>query len=199
MDETIDLPDRPLLVVIGPSGGGKSSVVRALDGRGVIRVHPTWTTRPRRGDEVEGSVEHRFVTEAEFLRRREAGFFLHTVQMFGMPYWYGLPAILHADEGPAVDAVMLRAPLVALLREHHPDLVVYQVEAAPELVATRLAARGYTGAELAARLTDNETERAAGRHIARRRFRNDTTVDALVRRVELAVREDFAPARTGVA
>src|SRR5437016_504890 len=73
--------DPSLLVFIGPSGAGKSSVVRGLADRGVIAVHPTWTTRPRRRDEREGSIEHHFVTESEFLRRRDDGFFLHSVSM----------------------------------------------------------------------------------------------------------------------
>jgi guanylate kinase len=191
--------DRQLLVFIGPSGSGKSSVVRSLADRGAIHVHPTWTTRPRRADEREGSVEHHFVSTREFLDREAAGFFLHTVQMFGMPYWYGLPTDLHGGNGAAVDVVMLRAPLVPLLRSHCPELVVYQIETATRLTATRLAERGYAAEELAARLADNAAERAAGRTIAQRRFRNDTSLDALVRRVDIALREDFAATRKGAA
>jgi guanylate kinase len=180
----------PLLAFIGPSGTGKSAIVRSLAGRGVICVHPTWTTRPRRRDEADGPVEHRFVSEDEFLCRRDEGFFLHAVQMFGMRYWYGLPSIQW--NGSAVtDAVMLRAPLVPILRAAYPDPVIYQIDAAVELVEARLAVRDYTTDELRARLTDNERELVAGRRLAHRTFRNDRLLDAVVDDVERAIRKDF--------
>ena len=60
---------RRVLVVIGPSASGKSSLVRELHRRRVIRVLPTWTTRPRRADERDGSLEHRFVSDERFGER----------------------------------------------------------------------------------------------------------------------------------
>lgn len=181
---------RPLLVFIGPSGSGKSSVVRALVERGVIRVHPTWTTRPRRSDETAGSPEHRFVSEKQFLALRRDGLFLDAVQMFGLPHWYGLPAIDTADTG-VVDAVMLRAPLIARLREHYPDPVVYQIEATAGVLEERLGERRYGSEELRARLADNDAEQRAGREIADRRFSSDRALDTVADDVARAVREDF--------
>ncbi len=183
---------RPLLAFIGPSGTGKSAIVRSLADRGVVCVHPTWTTRFRRRDEAAGSVEHRFVSEEEFLRRRDAGFFLHTVQMFDMPYWYGLPTIQWNERG-VTEAVMLRAPLVPILRAAYPDPVIYQIEAPLELVEARLAVRHYPTDELDARLADNERELVAGRRIARRTFDNNRLLDAVVDDVERAIRQDFTP------
>jgi guanylate kinase len=181
----------PLLVFIGPSATGKSSVVRRLVDRGVIAVHPTWTTRPRRPDEITGSVEHHFVSEAEFLRRRADGFFLHSLQLFGMPYWYGLPTI-EWTEG-SVDAVMLRAPLVPILRAVYPDLVIYQIDAPRVVVESRLVSRGCAAIERDARLADNEHERLVGRHIAQRRFHNHRSLDLVLHDVERAIQSDFAP------
>src|SRR3954451_2133494 len=103
---------RPVVVFIGPSGSGKSTVVRELADRGLVTVHPTWTTRPRRQDEQAGSLEHRFVSDAEFDRLCERGFFLETVTLFGLPYRYGLPPVGSPRATGALDAVMLRAPLV---------------------------------------------------------------------------------------
>jgi guanylate kinase len=180
-----------LLVFVGPSGTGKSAIVQRLTDRGVIRVHPTWTTRPRRADEGTWSVEHHFVSQGEFLRRRTAGFFLHSVQMFGISHWYGLPEI-DWSETDGVDAVMLRAPLVPILRSVYPDFVIYQVDAPTELVDSRLANRGCPAAELAARLRDNERELLAGRAVADRTFHNDRSIDAVVTDIERAVHTDFA-------
>jgi guanylate kinase len=181
----------PLLVFIGPSGTGKSSVVRRLSDRGVVAVHPTWTTRARRRDEPEGSVEHHFVSEAEFLRRRADGFFLHSVSMFGIPHWYGLPPINWSEDG-TVDAVMLRAPLVPILRAVYPDLVIYQIEAPRDVVDARLARRDCTSVERRARQADNEHELVGGWRVADRRFRNDRPLDAVVEEIERAVSTDFA-------
>ena len=93
-----DMP-RPVLVVIGPSASGKSSAVRELHRRGVVRVHPTWTTRPRRPDEGDGAPEHRFVTDTIFDDLEAAGFFLGTVCLPGLPYRYALPQVTGATTG----------------------------------------------------------------------------------------------------
>lgn len=184
---------RRALVLIGPSGSGKSSVVRALQSRGVVRVHPTWTTRSRRADEVDGSVEHRFVSHPKFERLAANGFFLHTVQLFGLADWYGLPPIEWSGDG-VVDAVMLRAPLVARFAQDYPDHVVYQVEASRDVMVERLGARGYGPDELRARLADNERECVAGHALAFRRFRNDGALAVVVDEVAAAVADDFATA-----
>ncbi|MCZ7529930.1 MAG: hypothetical protein M5U31_06060 [Acidimicrobiia bacterium] len=185
----------PLLVFIGPSGSGKSSVVRSLVERGIIRVHPTWTTRPRRDDETAGSPEHRFVSEKQFLALHREGFFLDAVQMFGLPHWYGLPGIDTADtdgvDAGVVDAVMLRAPLIPRLREHFPDPVIYQIEASAGVLEERLGERHYGSRELRARLADNDAEKLAGRKIAHRRFSSDRALDTVADDVERAVREDY--------
>src|SRR3954447_16585781 len=103
---------RPVGGFIGPSGSGKSTVVRELAARGLVTVHPTWTTRPRRADERQGSLEHRFVSDDEFDELCRRGFFIETVSLFGLPFRYGLPPLDGDSAGPGgpVDAVMLRAP-----------------------------------------------------------------------------------------
>jgi guanylate kinase len=172
----------PVIVFIGPSGSGKSSAVRALSDRGDLRVHPSWTTRPRRPDEADGSVEHRFVSDAEFDRLDAGGAFLDTVALFGLPHRYGLPSIQRSMDG-RMDAVMLRAPLVERFRRVVQDVFVLQIEDAPERAAARLRQRGGTDLDLQARLHDNEREIVAGRTLADCVIRNDGTLDELVRRV----------------
>jgi len=79
-----------LVVISGPSGVGKSTVVRqvlAQLGPG-IRLSVSATTRPPRPDEHEG-VDYFFLSEAEFQRRRAAGDFLECVEVFGRGHWYG--------------------------------------------------------------------------------------------------------------
>lgn len=181
---------------IGPSASGKSSVARALHRGGVIAVTPSWTTRPRRRDEARGSIEHRFVTEHEFDRLEGAGFFLATVEMFGLPYRYGLPAVEAAADG-AVPAIMVRARLLPLVAHHFPDRVVYQVEDSADRAAERLAARGLTGGELGTRLAGHDQERDEGRDHACRVFFNGGSLESLVDEVAGAVAADFSLQGTG--
>lgn len=180
----------PVLAFIGPSGSGKSTVVRALHRRGVIEVTPSWTTRPRRGDELDGAIEHRFVSEEAFSERESAGFFLEVVRPFGLPYRYGLPSI-EPVPGGRVPAIMVRAPLMPLVVRHFPRHVTYQIEAPYDRARQRMVRTGGSVAALGTRLESFEEERRLGRTLAARSFVNDATVADLVEAVADAISTDF--------
>jgi guanylate kinase len=179
---------RRVLVVLGPSGSGKSTVVRELHRRGVIDVTPSWTTRPRREDELDGSVEHRFVDSHDFTARQNAGYFLEVVQMFGLPYRYGLPRVEHPADG-RVPAIMVRAPLMPLVARHFPGYFAYQIEDEYQRAQQRLRRRA---GELGTRLDGFEEECRLGRQAAHRIFVNRRSVGDLVDAVAGAVDQDFA-------
>jgi guanylate kinase len=86
----IALKPGKLVVISGPSGVGKSTVVRrVLEQLGPkIRLSVSATTRPPRHDELDG-VHYYFLTDSEFRRRREAGEFLESIEVFGRGHWYG--------------------------------------------------------------------------------------------------------------
>jgi len=79
-----------VVVVSGPSGAGKTSVMR--------RVYRTCnvplvrsvsaTTRPPRNGEIDG-VDYHFITNDEFQLRRKRGEFIECFEVFGQAYWYG--------------------------------------------------------------------------------------------------------------
>ncbi|HZD70440.1 MAG TPA: hypothetical protein VFA45_16540 [Actinomycetes bacterium] len=179
-----------LLVVIGPSASGKSGVVRELHRRGVIRVHPTWTDRPRRHDERNGSVEHRFVSSAGFDRLCAQGFFLQTAGLAGLPYRYGLAPLPQPTGGP-IDAVILRAPFVDHLTELFHDRLVYQLEDTTQRAYARLRSRGCGPAELDTRLAGHHAEIAAGRRVAHGVVVNDRPLPALADTVAAALHADM--------
>ncbi len=185
---------RPLLVIIGPSACGKSTVVRRLAEQGLLRVHPTWTTRPPRADEdpTDETLEHRFVDEARFAELEHEGFFWGTTHMFGLPHRYGLPRLELQPDGP-VDAVMLRAPLVEQLRAVVPWLLVYQIDADLEQAAARIVERSVDDGEARARTAANEVELEPGRGIANRVFTNDRSMEDLVGLVRAALLVDYGP------
>ncbi|MEA2843364.1 MAG: Guanylate kinase [Actinomycetota bacterium] len=180
-----------VLAVIGPSGSGKSTAVRELHRLGVVTVTPSWTTRPRRSEEADGSLEHRFVSEREFTALDGAGFFLEVVRPFDLPFRYGLPQVDEPADG-SVPAVMVRAPLVPLVARHFPDHVVYQVEDAYDRARERiLAGRHEPGPSLGTRLDGYEDERLLGRALATRVFVNASSPADLVAAVIAAIDRDF--------
>ena len=80
----------PLLVVIsGPSGAGKDSVIKSMKARGVpFHFVVTATSRQRRPGEREG-VDYRFLAPEEFQRRLRCGDFIEHAVVYGDHY--GVP------------------------------------------------------------------------------------------------------------
>jgi len=79
-----------LVVVSGPSGAGKTTVLKRLFPSAPVPLVPSVsaTTRPPRPGEVDG-VDYHFLTEEEFARRRRRGEFLECFEVFGRGHWYG--------------------------------------------------------------------------------------------------------------
>lgn len=81
-----DDPRGILFVVSSPSGGGKGTLIKyALQNVANVSFSVSYTTRPARPGEVHGR-EYFFVTEEEFLNKREAGEFLEWAMVHGHLY-----------------------------------------------------------------------------------------------------------------
>ncbi|HEU0289967.1 MAG TPA: guanylate kinase [Burkholderiales bacterium] len=75
-----------LFIVSSPSGGGKTSLVKALlESEPEVRLSVSHTTRPPRPGEVNGRAYH-FVALAEFERMQQAGEFLESAVIYGNRY-----------------------------------------------------------------------------------------------------------------
>ena len=75
-----------MLMVVAPSGAGKSSLVNALLQKDPdIGLSVSFTTRAPRPGEVNGR-EYNFLTEQEFLKRKDAGDFLEWANVHGNYY-----------------------------------------------------------------------------------------------------------------
>jgi guanylate kinase len=186
--------DDKLLVIIGPSGVGKSSIVRTLQAQQLVRNIPSWTTRPPRPDEqTDEQIDHVFVSEEDFLARAKQSFFLEYEKLFGLPYYYGLPRITPDPARPdTLPVVLLRVPLIPLLQKHYHNFVIYQIEDSYERASARLAKRAVDGEAQGERLDNFSAELAAGRQLAARVFYNDSTVQALTQQIASAIAVDFA-------
>ncbi len=76
-----------LIILIAPSGGGKSTIAKAiLDRHPDIEYSISYTTRKPRGDEKNG-INYFFVSEAEFKQKADEGDFLEYAFVHG--HWYG--------------------------------------------------------------------------------------------------------------
>src|SRR5947208_14109176 len=85
--DQVKQPRQGLLVVIsGPSGVGKDTVLRRLfELAPHLKYSVTYTTRPPRAGEVDGH-SYTFVSEAEFLRLIEQREFLEWAKVYDLYY-----------------------------------------------------------------------------------------------------------------
>ena len=144
-----------LIVVVGPSGAGKDTLMdyaaRRLEGRpDVIFVRRVIT---RDGD--AGGEDHDAVSETEFQRLSDAGGFAVSWEAHGLRY--GIPAAVVAQiaDGRLVIANGSRNALPHF-KAAFPAMTVVNVIARPDVLAERLEARGReTRQEILGRLQRN--------------------------------------------
>ena len=137
-----------LFAVVGPSGAGKDTLMRAAKhARPDLHLVRRVITRPQTGGE-----DFEQVSEAEFARRLAAGDFVLHWRAHG--FRYGIPAVVHdvLAEGRDVLFNCSRAALPEV-RDTFPDIKVIHITVRPEILARRLAARGRESADqIASRL-----------------------------------------------
>jgi guanylate kinase len=110
-----------LYVIAAPSGGGKTTLVRALLEREPgIRLSVSCTTRPPRPGEIDG-VHYHFVDAPAFHARKDAGEFLEHAYVHG--HWYATSARWLAGETAAGRDVLLEIDWqgAAQIRGRAPD------------------------------------------------------------------------------
>jgi guanylate kinase len=141
-----------LFIVSSPSGGGKTSLVRALlEAEPEVRLSVSYTTRGARPGEVDGRDYH-FVTPAVFERMLEAGEFLESAEIYGNRYgtsekWIereraeGRDVLLEIDWQGAQQVRRLMRQVVS----------IFILPPSPEVLESRLRGRGQDSEEVVAR------------------------------------------------
>ncbi len=134
-----------IVVISGPSGAGKTTLVKCLYQRcDRLVASVSATTRPPRPGEVDG-VDYHFLTSEEFTRRQQAGQFIESFEVFGRGYWYGT---LWNEVTPSLDSgkwVVLEIDVQGTLavRQRYPDAITIFVRpGAIEELERRLTKRG---------------------------------------------------------
>ena len=149
-DTEAGAPGAMLVIVSGPSGVGKDTVIQSLC---LIPTEPeryfvvTCTTRPRREYEVDG-VHYHFLSHEEFQAKRDAGGFLEA--NFVHNHWYGTP---RDDVRQALragrDAILkIDVQGAAEIKQKVPEaLLVFLVAPSDEDLFSRLQARATESAD----------------------------------------------------
>ena len=141
-----------LFIISSPSGGGKTSLVRALlEAEPEVRLSVSYTTRAARPGEVDGRDYH-FVTPPVFERMLEAGEFLESAVIYGNRYgtsqkWIereraeGHDVLLEIDWQGAQQVRRLMRQVVS----------IFILPPSPEVLESRLKGRGEDSEEVVTR------------------------------------------------
>ncbi|CAN5427448.1 guanylate kinase [soil metagenome] len=160
----ISEPGTQLVVISGPSGVGKDTIIEKLRER-----HPdprrhfvvTYKTRERRESEQDG-VDYHFVSEAAFRELHAAGQLLEAAEVHG--HWSGTPRnqVVEALESGRDAVLKIDVQGARAIREQAPEaLLIFVAPPSIEALVGRLRGRGTETAEdLARRQRDAADELA---------------------------------------
>lgn len=170
----------PLVVVVsGPGGVGKSTIVDALVERDpTLWLSRSWTTRQRRPGEAGNA--YVFVTRPEFEKRLAQGGFLEWTEFLGN--LYGTPT----PEAPDGRDIVLEIEVdgARQVKGLHSDaLLLFVLPPSREEQKTRLVGRGDPDQRVEQRLRKAEDEEPVGKALADYVLVNDdlaSTVDEML-------------------
>jgi guanylate kinase len=178
--------DRLIIVVSGPGGVGKGTIVDALVRRDHnLWLSRSWTTRARRQGEAEDA--YVFVSSEAFEEHITAGGFLEWTEFLGN--YYGTPRPEQLDDGESGDIVLeIELDGAQQVKRQYPHaILIFVLPPSREEQERRLRGRGDPGDKVQARLRKAEIEEPIGREQADYIVVNDDldrTVDEMMSIIE---------------
>jgi guanylate kinase len=149
-EESAAQPGALLVIISGPSGVGKDTIIAALRNRQRTQDRHyvvTCTTRARRPGEIDG-VSYHFLSRDEFDDMHRAGKFLEANEVHGQ--WYGTPRRQVRDALAAGRDVILKIDVqgAQVVKETVPDaLLIFLVPPSLEDLFIRLRTRATENAD----------------------------------------------------
>jgi guanylate kinase len=181
-----------ILIVSGPGGVGKGTIVRALVQRDPrLWLSRSWTTRAQRPGEADDA--YVFTTREQFERRIQTGGFLEWTNFLGN--YYGTPM---PDPMEGRDTVLeIEVDGARQVKHLHPEAtLIFVLPPSRDEQARRLRGRGDAEQHVDERVRKAEEEEPIGRAIADHVVVNDDlerTVDEMLA-IIAAAREASTPA-----
>ena len=183
-----------IIVVSGPGGVGKGTIVDALvrrDDR--LWLSRSWTTRERRPSEAEDA--YVFTDTAAFEQRIADGGFIEWTEFLGN--YYGSPVPDPDDEQDIV--LEIEVDGAQQVKKIHPDaMLIFVIPPSRDEQERRLRGRGDPGDKVLARLKKAEVEEPIGRELADHIVVNDD-LDATIEEMLQILEEARGAGRTGPA
>jgi guanylate kinase len=165
-------PRRLIVVVSGPGGVGKGTIVDELVRRDPgLWLSRSWTTRPQRPSEPDDA--YVFTTTEAFEHHIAAGGFLEWTEFLGN--YYGTPRPEHLDDPAAPDIVLeIELDGAQQVKQQYPGaIVIFVLPPSRAEQERRLRKRGDAGDKVLARLRKAELEEPIGREMADHLVVND--------------------------
>jgi guanylate kinase len=176
-----------VLVITGPSGVGKGTLIRALRERspGLELSVSATTRRPRPGEQA--GVDYHFLSDEEFDRRLEEGEFLEHAQYAGNRYGTLRSELERArDAGARALVLEIEVQGARQVREALPEAVqVFIAPPSEEALRTRLVGRGADDPDQIERRLAVAREELAARDEFKHVIVNDRLEDAVEELVRL--------------
>jgi guanylate kinase len=153
----------PLIIVVsGPGGVGKGTIVRALVERDPrLWLSRSWTTREQRVGEADGA--YVFVDRASFEHRIATGGFLEWTEFLGN--YYGTPNPEATDGRDVVLEIEVDGARQVKVLEPHA-ILIFVLPPSRDEQARRLRGRGDADHKVAERLQKAELEEPIGMSLA---------------------------------
>lgn len=188
-----------LVVISGPSGVGKTTVLRRLLAE-LPQLIPSVsaTTRPPRKGEQDG-LDYHFLSAEEFERRKADGDFLESCQVYGRQHWYGTLVDEVAPRLAAGSWVVLEIDVEGTLSilARYPEAITIFVEPShPDQLLQRLQGRGTESPEAMARRLEVARRELHQAHHYKHRVINENVDEAVDRIKHILFTAGLPPAPT---